>query len=146
MSLSVSGLQWGIEAHQQVTHRPVCHRRTTGWWQRLAGHIRDSCNPWRRRPLPRGRTASRCSHLGKTPAEGQSRVRPFVGPLVQRRRDTMWVSLTVVRVDDLEVFDRGLSDTAVEVKHIRLRLFVPARGFIHQGDKFVCVATSVSGQ
>lgn len=38
---------------------------------------------------------------------------------------------TVVRVDDLEVFDRGLCDTPVEVKHIRLSLFVPARGFIH---------------
>lgn len=54
--------------------------------------------------------------------------------------------LTVVGVDDLEVFDRGLRDSPVEVKDKRLRLFVPAGGFVYQGDQFVGVFVCVTGQ
>lgn len=54
--------------------------------------------------------------------------------------------LTVVRVDDLEVLDGGLGDTSVEVEHIRLSLLIPARGFVHQGDQFVCVVVCMADQ
>lgn len=53
---------------------------------------------------------------------------------------------TVVRVDDLEVFDRGLRDSPVEVKDKRLGLFIPAGRFVHQGDQFVGVFVCVTGQ
>lgn len=53
---------------------------------------------------------------------------------------------TVIRMDDLEVFDRGLGDTPVEVQHVRLSLFIPARRFVHQGDQFVRVAVGVARQ
>lgn len=59
---------WGTAAG--VTHRPVCHQRTTRWWQRLAGHTWENCNPWRRHPPPRGQTASRCNPLEETSAGG----------------------------------------------------------------------------
>lgn len=54
--------------------------------------------------------------------------------------------LTVVRVDDLEVLDRGLRDSPVEVEDERLGLFIPAGGFVHQGDQFVGVFVCVAGQ
>lgn len=54
--------------------------------------------------------------------------------------------LTVVRMDDLEVFDRGQGHTPVEVKHKGLSLIVPARGFVHQGDQVVSVSVGVADQ
>jgi len=48
--------------------------------------------------------------------------------------------LTVVRVDDLEVLDGGLGDAAVEVQHVGLRLLVPARALVPQGDQPLRVA------
>lgn len=54
--------------------------------------------------------------------------------------------LTVFRVDDLEVLDRGLGDAAVEVEHVGLGLLVPARGFVHQGHQFVCVVVCLASQ
>lgn len=54
--------------------------------------------------------------------------------------------LTVVRVDDLEVFDRGLCDSPVEVKDERLWLFIPAGRFVHQGDQFVGVFVCMAGE
>lgn len=54
--------------------------------------------------------------------------------------------LTVVGVNDLEVLDRGLGDTSMEVEHVWLSLFVPAGGFVHQGDQFVGVVVCVADQ
>lgn len=68
----------------------------------------------------------------------------IVSPVVIQRRTIS--RPTIVRVDDLEVFDRGLGDTSVKVEHVRLSLFVPARGFVHQGDQFVRVAICMAGQ
>lgn len=68
-------------------------------------------------------------------------------PVVEEQKTNIshW-HLTVVRVDDLEVFDGGLCDTAVEVQHVRVGLFVPAGGFVHQGHQVVCVAVLVADQ
>lgn len=54
--------------------------------------------------------------------------------------------LTVVRVDDLEVFHRGLRHSAVEVQHVRLSLFVKVGELVHQGHQLLRVAVSVAGQ
>lgn len=53
---------------------------------------------------------------------------------------------TVVRVDDLEVFDGGLRDPPMEVEDEWLGLFIPAGRFVHQGDQFVGVFVCVAGQ
>lgn len=54
--------------------------------------------------------------------------------------------LTVVWVDDLEVLDWGLRDSPMEVEDKRLGLFIPAGGFVRQGDQFVGVFVCVAGQ
>lgn len=54
--------------------------------------------------------------------------------------------LTVVGVDDLEVFDGGLSDSPVEVQHERVCLLVPARSFVHQRHQFVSAVAAVTRQ
>lgn len=56
--------------------------------------------------------------------------------MAERQKDICkergWGTLTVVVVNYLKVFDRGLSDAAVEVQHIRLGVIVPHRGLIVQ--------------
>lgn len=47
------------------------------------------------------------------------------------------MSLTVIVVHDLEVLDRGLGDTAVEVEHVGLRVVVPHRRLVVQLDEVV---------
>lgn len=54
--------------------------------------------------------------------------------------------LTVVGVDDLEVLDGGLSDPSVEVEDVRLGLLIPAGGFVHQGNQFLCVFVCMTDQ
>lgn len=54
--------------------------------------------------------------------------------------------LTVVRVDDLEVFHRGLRHTAVEVQHVGLSLLVEAGELVHQGHQLLGVAARVARQ
>lgn len=43
--------------------------------------------------------------------------------------------LTVVVVNDLEVFHRGLRDASVEVQHVGLRVVVPHGGLVVQLDE-----------
>lgn len=54
--------------------------------------------------------------------------------------------LTVVWVDDLEVLDRGLGDPPVKVEDVRLGLLIPAGGFVHQGNEFLCVFVCMTDQ
>lgn len=49
-------------------------------------------------------------------------------------------------MDDLEVLDGGLRHPSVEVEHVRLSLFVPRRGFVHQGHQLVRVVVRVTEQ
>lgn len=44
---------------------------------------------------------------------------------VRDREDKRRTVLTVIVVNDLEVFDRSLGNSTVEVKHIRLGVIVP---------------------
>lgn len=48
-----------------------------------------------------------------------------------------WGALTVVVVDDLEVFDRGLGDAAVEVEHVGLGVVIPDGRLVVQLDQVV---------
>lgn len=49
-------------------------------------------------------------------------------------------------MNDLEVLDGGLGDAPVEVEDVGLGLFIPAGGFVHQGDEVVCVAVLMASQ
>lgn len=55
-------------------------------------------------------------------------------------------SLTVIVVDDLEILDRGLSDPAVEVEHVGLRIVVPHRRLVVKFNHAFCVLVLPSGQ
>lgn len=56
---------------------------------------------------------------------------------VQDREDERRTVLTVIVVNDLEVFDRSLGNSTVEVKHIGLGVIVPHRCLIVQLDQVV---------
>lgn len=49
-------------------------------------------------------------------------------------------------MDDLEILDRGLSDPAVEVKHVGLRVVVPHRRLVVKFNHAFCVLVLPSGQ
>lgn len=55
-------------------------------------------------------------------------------------------ALTVVVVDDLEILDRGLSDSAVEVEHVGLRVVVPHGRLVVKFNHALCVLVLPSGQ
>lgn len=55
-------------------------------------------------------------------------------------------SLTVIVVDDLEILDRGLSDPAVKVEHVGLRIVVPHRRLVVKFNHTFCVLVLPSGQ
>lgn len=55
-------------------------------------------------------------------------------------------SLTVIVVDDLEILDRSLSDPAMEVKHVGLRVVVPHRRLVVKFNHAFCVLVLPSGQ
>ena len=42
------------------------------------------------------------------------------------------MGLTVIAVHDLEVLDRSMSHSAVEVQYVGLGLIIPHRGFVMQ--------------
>lgn len=49
-------------------------------------------------------------------------------------------------MNDLKILDRGLSDSAVEVEHVRLRVVVPHRRLVVQFNHTLCVFILPPGQ
>ena len=49
-------------------------------------------------------------------------------------------------MNDLEILDGGLSDSAVEVEHIGLRVIVPHRRLVVKFDHALCVLVLPPGQ
>lgn len=56
------------------------------------------------------------------------------------------MKLTVVVVNDLEILDGGLSDSAVEVEHIGLCVIVPHGRLVVEFDHALCVLVLPPGQ
>lgn len=56
---------------------------------------------------------------------------------IKKAGDKQRESLTVIVVNYLEVFDRGLGNTAVEVEHVGLGVVVPHRRLVVQLDEVV---------
>lgn len=54
--------------------------------------------------------------------------------------------LTIIVVNDLEILDGGLSDSAVEVEHVRLRVVVPHGRLVVELDHALCVLVLPPGQ
>lgn len=62
----------------------------------------------------------------------------------QQERNAIF--FTVVWMDDLEIFHRGLRYASVEVQHIGLSLLIPAWGFVYQSDQLVGVSIGMADQ
>lgn len=56
------------------------------------------------------------------------------------------MELTVIVVDDLEILDGRLSDSAVEVEHVGLRVVVPHGRLVVELDHALCVLVLPPGQ
>lgn len=54
--------------------------------------------------------------------------------------------LTVIVVNDLEILDGGLSDSAVEVEHIGLCIVIPHRRLVVKFNHAFCVLVLPPGQ
>ncbi len=49
-------------------------------------------------------------------------------------------------MDNLKVFHRCLSNSAMKIQHIWLSLLIPAGWFIDKGDKILFVSILISGE
>lgn len=56
------------------------------------------------------------------------------------------MELTVIVVNDLEILDRGLCDSAVEVEHIRLCIIIPHGRLVVKLNNAFCVLVLPPGQ